>query len=107
MAAYLCQPCVSFSYLGIKLIIVVVIVVIVGHTFILQKHFLLFKIIYREVWPDDVFGKSGMSVEEEMEAVRSLFVHPLSGKHGEEGGVSLDSFYDHFSCKGPLRIYSI
>ncbi|KAL5509288.1 hypothetical protein EMCRGX_G004628 [Ephydatia muelleri] len=33
----------------------------------------------REVWPDDVFGKSGMSVDEEMEAVRSLFVHPLSG----------------------------
>ena len=34
----------------------------------------------REVWPDDVFGKSGMSVDEEMEAIRNLFVHPSTGK---------------------------
>ena len=48
----------------------------------------------REVWPDDVFGKSGMPMDQEMDAVRDLFVHHATGKHfgrtGDEGYICLD-----------------
>ena len=78
-----------------------------GHAFVLQTFFFAFKLTCREVWPDDVFGKSGMSVDEEMEAIRSLFVHPLSGKHGKRGVAPTPVFARHLVVYGTFMILSV
>ena len=34
----------------------------------------------REVWPDDVFGCHGISVDDELEVIRSILMNPSAGK---------------------------
>ena len=43
-------------------------------------------LIARAIWADDVFGRDGMSVEEEMEAIKNILFNPAAGEGGEEGG---------------------
>ncbi len=33
----------------------------------------------REVWPNDVFGSDGVSVDEEMELIRNILLDPSAG----------------------------
>ena len=40
--------------------------------------------VARTVWPDDVFGRGGMSVEEEMEAIKNILFNPAAGEGERE-----------------------
>ena len=33
----------------------------------------------REVWPNDVFGHEGISVDEELETMKGILLSPISG----------------------------
>ena len=34
----------------------------------------------REVWPDDVFGRDGMPVDEELDVIKEILLNPQSGQ---------------------------
>ena len=36
--------------------------------------------LYREMWPDDVFGSDGMTLSQELDTLRELLMNPLSCK---------------------------
>lgn len=49
--------------------------------FVVLNLFFLFPpyILSREVWPDDVFGHSRMSADEELDTIKSILFNPAAG----------------------------
>ena len=41
--------------------------------------FSIFPPPFREVWPDDAFGHSGMSADEEVDTIKSILFNPAAG----------------------------
>lgn len=52
----------------------------------------------REVWPDDAFGGSGMSVEEELDTIKAILFNPAAGE-------KLD--FDWSSCSRDHMTYMV
>jgi len=53
-------------------------ILVVLNLFFLFLPFLL-TFLSREVWPDDVFGHSGMSADEELDTIKSILFNPAAG----------------------------
>jgi len=39
----------------------------------------IYDMLYREVWPDDVFGTEGMDMVEQRDVLKKIFLDPVSG----------------------------